>query len=172
MKIVCYFRWRLELVSNILLLIVGFAIKILGFSKGCDECILRRWMFFNWPYISSLKALFCIVTIWLNLVAQFFNLNFVLHQKFYMKSSVSYFQIYWLTWSQEMRPNFKIRVKILLTCILWSTESNLEIVGTKILLQEVDQELCEWSRICQVLIPTHYPLTCEPTLFPTKNSPK
>ena len=39
-------------------------------------------------------------------------------------------------------------------CPLWPTATKLESVGTKISLLKVDQESCEWKRICQILILT------------------
>ena len=39
-------------------------------------------------------------------------------------------------------------------CPLWPTATKLESVGTKIFLLKVDQESCEWKRICQILILT------------------
>ena len=46
----------------------------------------------------------------------------------------------------------KIRAKVFLKCSLWSIAEKLENIWTKIFLQEVDQELCGWNSICQILI--------------------
>ena len=55
---------------------------------------------------------------------------------------------------QKKQPNLKIQVKIFLKCPLWSRAAKLENVGTKIFLQEVDQESCGWNSICQISLLT------------------
>ena len=47
-----------------------------------------------------------------------------------------------------MQPNLKIWANIFQKC---PTASKLESTRTKIFLQEVDQDFCEWSSICQIL---------------------
>ena len=55
-----------------------------------------------------------------------------------------------------MQPNLKIWANIFQKC---PTASKLESTRTKIFLQEVDQDFCEWSSICQILDRTLWPVT-------------
>ena len=63
----------------------------------------------------------------------------------------------------------KIWLKIFLKYRLWSIAAKLENIWTKLFLQEVDQESCEWNSIYQILILPS--LNCYPALFPGKNIP-
>ena len=80
------------------------------------------------------------------------------------KSSNSSFLSKMWTCYQEMQPNFKIWAIIFLKC---PAASKLESIRTKIFLQEVDQQFCEWNSICQILVLTLWPVT-PPCFLPKK----
>ena len=88
--------------------------------------------------------------------ASFFCFSFLIFQigsnrfriKFCIRKFNSFFQKY-RHGTKKKQPNLKIQVKVFLKRPI---ATKLEKAGTKLFLQEVDQESFGWNRICQILV--------------------
>ena len=72
-------------------------------------------------------------------------------------------------WYHKKQPNLNIWVKFFLKCSLWTIAAKLESAGAKIFYRSWSG--IEWDKQDMPNFNSD-PLTCDPALFPTKNSPK